>query len=283
VEEDYGHKAEELSAYESIELVENTPHRAAIRIKRRFRDSTIEQTLSLTANARRLDIFTEIDWHERRVMLRTENGVAVSAARATCEVAYGVVERPTHSNTSWDEAMFEAPAHRFIDLSEPGFGVALLNDAKYGHSARGKVLGLSLLRSPIYPDPLADEGYQSFTYALMPHEGTWYEGQVREEADDLNQPLIAVAVSGKAAGAWCPVTAQGIDATLSAIKPAEDGNGLIVRVYEPAGRRGSFHITPPAGWSVSGALSILEEPLEAASAGSLKPFEVKSWRLSKTA
>ncbi|MCM2451242.1 alpha-mannosidase [Agrobacterium vitis] len=283
VEEDYGQKSEELSGYESIELVENTAHRAAIRIKRRFRDSTIVQTLSLAANARRLDIFTEIDWHDRRVMLRTENGVAVSAARATCEVAYGVVERPTHSNTSWDEAMFEAPAHRFIDLSEPGFGMALLNDAKYGHSARGNVLGLSLLRSPIYPDPLADEGYQSFTYALMPHEGTWYEGQVREEADDLNQPLIAIPVSDKAVGEWCPLQATGLEVALSVIKPAEDGDGLIVRVYEPAGRRGGFQLTPPEGWAVSGALSILEEPMEAVDADALKPFEVKSWRLSKTA
>ncbi|BCH56861.1 alpha-mannosidase [Agrobacterium vitis] len=283
VEEDYGRKSEELSGYESIELVENTPHRASIRIKRRWRDSSIMQTLSLAANARRLDIFTEIYWHERRVMLRTENGVAVSAARATCEVAYGVAERPTHSNTSWDEAMFEAPAHRFIDLSEPGFGMALLNDAKYGHSARGNVLGLSLLRSPIYPDPLADEGYQSFTYALMPHEGTWYEGQVREEADDLNQPLIAIPVSDKAAGEWCPLQAAGLEVALSAIKPAEDDDGLIVRVYEPAGRRGGFQLTPPEGWAVSGALSILEEPMEAVDAQALKPFEVKSWRLSKTA
>lgn len=282
VEEDYGQKAEELTGFDSIELVENTAHRAAIRIKRRFRDSTIVQTLSLGANARRLDIFTEIDWHERRVLLRTENGVAVRAARATCEVAYGVVERSTHSNTSWDQAMFEAPAHRFIDLSEPGFGMALLNDAKYGHSARGNVLGLSLLRSPIYPDPLADEGHQSFTYALMPHAGAWYDAQVREEAEDLNQPLIAVPVSGKATGQWCPLRAEGLAAVLSAIKPAEDGNGLIARVYEPAGGRGPFQLIAPNGWTVGGPLSILEEPMDEVDTNSLKPFEVKSWRVSKT-
>ncbi len=283
MEEDYGQKSEELTEYDSIELIENTAHRVAICIKRSWRNSTIIQTLSLGANALRLDILTEIDWHERRVLLRTENGVAVNAARATCEVAYGVVERPTHSNTSWDTAMFEAPAHRFIDLSEPGFGMALLNDAKYGHSARGNVLGLSLLRSPIYPDPLADEGHQSFTYALMPHEGTWFEGRVREEADDLNQPLVAIPVSGKSVGEWCPLHAEGIDAALSAIKPAEDGEGLIVRVYEPAGRRGSFKLSMPQGWSLSGALSILEEPMQQIDAESLKPFEVKSWRLSRNA
>ena len=116
------------------------------------------------------------------------------------------LKRPTHANTSWDQAMFEAAAHRFIDLSEPGFGVALLNNAKYGHNVRGNVLGLSLLRSPIYPDPLADEGTQSFTYALMPHAGDWHEGGVREEAEDLNQPLLVSEVSGLAAGTKTPLT-----------------------------------------------------------------------------
>ena len=115
------------------------------------------------------------------------------AERATFECAFGVVTRPTHRNTSWDEAQFEVAGHRFADLAEPGFGLALLNDAKYGHSARDNVLGLSLVRSPVYPDPLADEGEQRFTYALMPHAGTWHEGGVREEAEDLNQPLLVAA------------------------------------------------------------------------------------------
>ncbi|PKA42707.1 alpha-mannosidase [Rhizobium sullae] len=282
VEEDYAARGEEITALDSLELIENGPHRAAIKIVRTWRHSRITQLLSLGANALRLDIQTELDWHDRRVFLRTLTGVAVRHAKATCECAYGVVQRPTHSNTSWDAAMFEAPAHRFADLSEPGFGVAILNDAKYGHSVRGNVLGLSLLRAPIYPDPLADEGIQTFTYSLMPHEGAWYEGGVREEAEDLNQPLLTIPVADRATGRWQPLAMAGIDAALSAVKSSEDGDGLIVRVYEPAGRRGNFELCLPERWQNKGVVSILEEPMDKVPNTGLRPFEVKSWRVTKT-
>ncbi|QFY63978.1 alpha-mannosidase (plasmid) [Rhizobium grahamii] len=281
VEEDYAARGEEISALDSLEVLDDGPHRVAIRIVRTWRHSRITQILSLGANARRVDIETELDWRDRRAFLRTLTNVAVSNARATCECAYGVVERPTHSNTSWDAAMFEAPAHRFADLSEPGFGVAILNDAKYGHSIRGNVLGLSLLRSPIYPDPLADEGFQRFTYALMPHEGAWYDGGVREEAEDLNQPLLVAPATDRATGNWQPLKTSGIDAALSTIKPTEDGDGLIVRVYEPAGRRGALALDLPSGWRNEGPVSILEEAMDIPAEG-LMPFEVKSWRISKS-
>ena len=124
--------------------------------------SRIVQDIGLAANGRRLDIETHIDWRDRRVLLRSLTPAPVRARYAIAECAFGVIERPTHQNTSWEAAMFEWVAHRFVDLAEPGFGVALLNDGKYGHSVRDNVLGLSLVRSPVYPDPLADEGEQSF-------------------------------------------------------------------------------------------------------------------------
>ena len=280
IEPDYVERGEEITDLQSLEVIERGPHRVAIRLVRRYRASTITQVLSLGAGARRLDIETTLDWHDRRVFLRTLTTAAVRSRLATAECAYGVVNRPTHRNTSWEKAMFEAAAHRFLDLSEPDFGLALLNDAKYGHSVHGSELGLSLLRSPVYPDPMADEGPQTFTYALMPHAGSWHEGGVREEADDLNRPLLALPVKGVAAGVWQPLAAEGIPAALSAIKPAEAGDGLILRVWEPAGRRGDFGLRVPDGWTVSGPLSILEEPMDGPARG-LKPFEVKSWRLSK--
>ena len=170
------------------------------------------------------------------------------------------VMRPTHANTSWDQAMFEAAAHRFIDLSEPGFGVALLNNAKYGHNVRGNVLGLSLLRSPIYPDPLADEGTQSFTYALLPHAGDWHEGGVREEAEDLNQPLLVQRRLGPRAGHRHAARASPASPPrFSGLKPAEDGKGLVFRVYEPAGRRGDFAVDAPMAGRRA-PVTIMEEP-----------------------
>ena len=136
--------------------------------------------------------------------------------------------------------------------------------------------------SAIYPDPLADEGHQAFTYALMPHAGAWYEGGVREEAEDLNQPLVVLPVTGRAVGQWQPLAPIGIDAALSGLKPSEDGDGLILRVFEPAGRRGDFSVDLSEGWTAGGPITILEEPMTDVSATGLMPFEVKSWRLTRT-
>jgi alpha-mannosidase len=143
------------------------------------------------------------------------------------------------------------------------------------------VLGLSLVRGPVYPDPLADEGGQRFTYALYPHVGEWYQGHVREEAEDLNQPLLATTATGLAPVELAPLKLEGIPAALSGLKGAEDGNGLILRVYEPSGRRGDFHVAPAEGWTTSGPLSILEEPMQRRHATDLAPFELRTWRLSK--
>jgi alpha-mannosidase len=175
--------------------------------------------------------------------------------------------------------MYEAAAHRFIDLGEPGFGVALLNNAKYGHSVRGNVLGMSLVRAPIYPDPLADEGTQSFAYSIYPHAGSWHEGGVREEAEDLNQPLLSREVTGLATGTLTPLRASGIPAAMSGLKLAEDGEGLIFRIYEPAGRRGEFAVEAE-GWSVA-PVTIMEEAQHREGAVALLPFEVRSWRLTR--
>lgn len=273
IEDDY--------AASGIELVadEIGPGGGGIRVVRRYRHSTITQTYVLEGP--RLEVRTELDWHDRHVLLRTLTPVAVRATHATFEHAYGVVRRATHDNTSWDRAQFEVPGHRFLDLSEPGFGVALLNDAKYGHSAKGNLLGLSLVRSPVYPDPLADEGAHSFTYALYPHAGDWHEGGVREEAEDLNQPLIlTTAPEGVAPGVHTPLKVRGIGAALSGFKLSEDGRSLIFRVYEPAGGRGACDLVLPEGWRNDGVVSILEEPMEAGPG--LLPFEVRSFRLTRS-
>ena len=279
IEDDHTAKGIELTDIDAIACVETGPHRAAVRITRRFRDSTIVQTLRLWADSPRLEFVTELDWHDRRVLLRAVVPVAVRAETATFECAFGVVHRPTHANTSWQEAQFEGAAHRFIDLSEPGYGVALLNTAKYGHSVRGNLMGLSLLRAPIYPDPLADEGVQAFTYAIFPHAGDWIAGGVREEAADLNQPLLAVRATGVAPGTHTPLAVTGLPVGLAGLKPAEDGGDLVFRVYEPAGARGPFGLSVPDGWALGETVDILERPL--ARPARLGPFEVRSWRLTR--
>ena len=182
----------------AIEVVERGPHRAAIRVTRKFRDSAIVQTYRLWANSARLDFATDIDWHERRFLLKARFPLAIRSDRATFECAHGV-DPPRHppQHLLGQSPASRSPAHRFADLSEQGYGVALLNDGKYGHHALGNELGLSLLRSPVYPDPLADEGRQSFTYALFPHAGDWLAGGVLAEAEDLNRPLLGAAGEGR--------------------------------------------------------------------------------------
>ena len=283
IDEDYERKGEEIRDFVSLELVEQGPHTAAIRVERRYRHSTITQTYRLTANARRLDIETQVDWHERRVLLRTLTPAAVRARYASFECAFGLIQRPTHRNTSWEQAMFEAVAHRFVDLSEPGFGLALLNNAKYGHSVRDNVLGVSLVRGAIYPDLLADEGEQRFTYCLYPHGGELIASGVREQAEALAQPLLYRRASGRAEADYRPLGFKGAPAALSALKGAEDGAGLILRVYEPYGSRGPLSIETPPGWRLEGPLNLMEEFFARSGAEDLMPFEVRSWRLTKEA
>jgi alpha-mannosidase len=148
----------DLVAAESVELASGTPERAVLRVVRRLGASTIEQEVRLDRGARRVEVHCEVDWHEDHTLLKVAFPVDVHSPAASFEIQLGHVQRPTHVNTTWDEARFEVCAQTWVDLSEHGFGVALLNDCKYGHDVRGNVVRLSLLRSSTWPDPEADRG-----------------------------------------------------------------------------------------------------------------------------
>lgn len=278
IEEDYTAQSEEIVSSGPAEIVERGPHRAALRIARKFGGSSIMQTIRLWANSPRLEFKTDVDWHDRRILLKANFPLAIRAETAIFECAHGIVRRPTHRNTPWDQAKFEVAAHRFVDFAEHGFGVALLNDGKYGHHALGNEIGISLLRSPVNPDALADEGLQSFTYALLPHAGDWLTAGVLAEAEDLNQPLLIKAIAATDEATWSAATIEGIALGLSGLKPAEDGTALILRTYEPAGARGRAKVTLPPGWEIAEEVNLLEERTGPASL-TFTPFQVHSWRL----
>lgn len=284
VEAGYEAEGEEVPAAQSVEVVESGPLRAAVRVERRFRGSWISQTYVLLSGSRRLDVETRVRWHERQVLLRALFPLRVRSHEATFETMYGVVKRPTHRNTSWDGARFEVCAHRFADLSEPGYGVALLNDGKYGHSARDNVLGISLLRGPLYPDPLADEGEHHFTYSLFPHPGDWTRAGVAREAHFLNSPLI-VAEGRAEPAAYGLLDTEGLELALGALKPAEDGRGEVLRLYEPHGARGECALRfarPPESVQRT---NLLEEPEGTVEVHddtvrlAVRPFEVVTLRI----
>jgi alpha-mannosidase len=279
---DEGHEAEgeEVLTLKGIEVIENGPHRAAIAIDRTFRDSSIRQEIRLWSNSARLEFKTVIDWHERHILLKALFPVAVHSRKASFETAFGVVERATTRNTSWEQAQFEVPAHRFVDLSEPGYGVALINDGKYGHHVCGNRIGISLLRSPTFPDPRADEGFHGFTYALLPHSGTWMEGGVLAEAEDLNRPLLCLPVEAAEETVWQPLVIEGLPLALGCLKELEDGDGLALRVYEPQGARGRVNVVTPKGWALDAELDLLERKTGDPDTY-FGPFKFHTWRLRR--
>ena len=261
VQEGYEREGGEIPGAIDVEVIEYGPLRVSVLVERRWRDSRVVQTYRLLSGSRRLDIETDIEWHERQVMLRALFPLNVRSHEATFETMFGVVKRPTHGNTSWDATRFEVCGHRFADLSETGYGVALLNDGKYGHSARDNVLGISLLRSPLYPDPLADEGEHHFTYSLYSHPGGWAEAGVADEALELNSPLIAATGSLPDADTTSGfVTFDGVKLALGSLKLAEDGRGVILRLYEPHGARGSCALRFVSRVENAARVNLLEEP-----------------------
>ena len=220
-------RAETIDTPCRITITETGPLRAALTIKRTYRDSTITQAIRLMAHSKRIDFVTDIDWHQTHQLLKVAFPVDILNTHATYDIQWGSIRRPTHRNTTWDMARYEVPAQKWADLSEGNYGVALLNDCKYGYDIHGNVMRLSLVKSSTMPDPVADQGHHRMTYALLPHKGDW-RGGVRAEAYDLNLPLRVTR------GTACASLVSSIAANvvIETVKPADDGNGLIIRLYE---------------------------------------------------
>lgn len=235
----YQDKMLEVSDLVDIQVEEEGPLRGTLRLQWRFYDSVITQRISIYAHSRRIDFRTEIDWREQQVMLKAAFPVNIRSTRATYEIQFGTLERPTHWNTSWDTAKFEVCAHKWADLSEGNYGVALLNDCKYGYDIHNNVMRLTLLRSPILPDALADKGHHVFTYSLLPHSGSSGSSEIRREAYELNYPWRAELLPAQPNGTLPPSysAAEGSYALIETIKRAEDDTAWVVRVYEPYGFR----------------------------------------------
>lgn len=248
---------------DSIEVVERGPLRATLEIRRRILNSTYVQRISLTHNSAALTFDTTIDWHERHVLLKVAFPVEVLSPQATYEIQWGNVERPTHRNTSWDWARFETCAQKWIDLSEGGYGVSLLNDCKYGHDVRDNVMRMSLLRSPTHPDPEADQGEHRFTYQLLPHAGRWDDATIAG-AYALNDPLLVTVNTTNVEPTDAERTESFVsvdqpNVVIETVKQANDGNGIVVRLYESQRRRGT--VTVRTGFPLHDAAitNLLEE------------------------
>ncbi len=245
-----------------------------VRVHRQWRASTITQTYRLHADL--LEVDNELDWAEKRVLLRAVVPLQISSSQASYETAFGFVARPTHQNLPDDAARFEVAAHRWADLSERGYGVSLLNDGKYGHSASRDSLSVSLLRGTMYPDPDADLGAHRFRYGLYPHAGDHSEANTAQVAARFASPLLERLQQ--------QLQVNGVRLLLSALKRAESGEALILRLYEPHGARGQTSLTW-AGVKKAARVNLLEEAEEALELRggtvslSVQPFEVVTLKL----
>jgi alpha-mannosidase len=269
----------------STELVENGPLRAALRTVYPLGPSSrMTQRISLTALGARLDFDCEVDWHEERRLLKVEFPWAVRAMHATYEVQFGHIQRPTHFNTSWDLARFEVCAHRWVDLSEPDYGVALLNDCKYGHATHGNVMRLSLLRSTQEPDPTADRGAHAFRYAVFPHAGNLQAGGVVTEAMNFNTSLrLRTTDAQPTRCSWFQVDHPAV--VLDTVKRAEDSEALVLRLYEAHGITATARLTSALPVTTASACNLLEEeterlPWDGGLELVLRPFELLTLKLT---
>jgi alpha-mannosidase len=220
---------------ESWSIVNGGPLRGEIAFERQIGErSTMRQVVRLDAGARRLEFHTTVEWHEEHKLLKVCFPLDIRATSATYEMPFAYAERPTHRTTSFDRARYEVPGHRFADLSEHGFGAALLTDSKYGYSCYGSELRISLLRAPKSPDPDADMGSHEFSYALFPHEGNWREGGVVAEGMRFNAPLRWTSSGPETSFA----SVDDPNLVLDTIKRGERTDALVLRLYEAHGGRG---------------------------------------------
>ena len=249
----------DLKQPREVKVVENGPERVVVRISYNFKaptraegpESTIQEDVTVYAGVPRVDVNMQVNWQEEHVLLKAAFPVNVQATRATFEIPYGTIERPTTRNTPEEKAMFEVPALRWGDISDAAQGFSLLNASKYGYDALGSVIRLSLLRSPQMPAPdgrIADQGFHEFTYALYAHSGDWKAGNTMRQGYELNYPLIARVTephTGTLPGnhSWARVEPGNV--ILTVMKKAEDDDGVIFRFYEFEGKPAQVKLQLP--------------------------------------
>lgn len=257
---------------------------ATLTLAYRISNSTISQRIRFYAHSRRIDFETQVDWREHQHLLKALFPVDVHTDEATFEIQFGNLKRKTHTNTSWDTARFEACGQKWMDLSEGHYGVSLLNDCKYGHSVKDGVIGLTLIKSGIYPNPTADQEQHLFTYALYPHAEGWQQAGTVREAYRLNQPALW-ARGGDAGSEFSLAFVDAPNVMLETIKQAEDGRGVILRLYETENARTEtvLHWNGPV--SAVEECNCLEEPQGSISAHHgeipvlIQPYQIKTFRI----
>ncbi|MBF1013616.1 MAG: alpha-mannosidase [Lachnospiraceae bacterium] len=244
-----------------------------------YNNSKIMQTMCLYNDKRRIDFKTIVEWKESQKILKTAFSVDIRGVFARYDVQEGNIVRPITRNTSWEAAKFEVVAHKWADLSETGYGVALLNDCKYGYDIKEDTMRLSLLKSATDPDYSADYGTHEFTYSLYPHKEEWYNAGLEEEAFDLNSPVV-VLEGASALGKESLISFDVENVVLDAFKKAENEEAYVLRFHEFTGRRGKINLKIGLKFDSWCESDLMENPLgewkQTAIEVEVKPYEIKT-------
>ncbi len=260
-----------------------TPRRAELEVERRWGESSFRQTLVLERDARYLNVLNDVDWRERRKLLKVAFALNVEADSATYEIPYGTMGRTGRPRTQAERAKFEVPGQRWADVSGGGYGVSLLNDSKYGWDYRGNVLRLSLLRAPIWPDSLADRGRHRFRFAVYPHAGDWRAAGTRRLAAEYNVPLLAAyepAHRGPLGREMSFASVQPAHVELAWLKRAEDSDARVLRLVEWHGRGTEAEVGLDCELARARRANLLEDPGDEVAVDgkklrvSLRPYEI---------
>jgi alpha-mannosidase len=285
VDASFEDQRQDINRAEEVRQIEAGPLRAVIRVTRMVGKSKFVQDLTLNAHTPRLDVNTIVDWREKHVLVKAAFPLSVKSDFATYEIPYGSIQRPTTRNTPAEKAKFEVPALRWADLSDQDHGLSILNESKYGYDGKNNVLRITLLRSPAYPDPHADEGKHRFTYSLYPHAGTWVQAATTQRGYELNYPLMArveFAHAGTLGKQYSFAELKPANLVLTAMKKAEDDDGLVFRFFEWAGKPVEATLRLPAGATRAVETNLMEKEQNqlAIKSGAVsiavKPYEVKA-------
>jgi alpha-mannosidase len=288
IDADFEQQRTDLDKADEVKLTEDGPLRAVIRIKKHFQNSTFIQDVTLYPASPRVDVTMQVEWHEKHILLKVAFPLSAHNDKATFEIPYGSVERPTTRNTPAEQAQFEVPAIRWADISDQKHGFSLLNNCKYGYDAKGNVLRLSLLRSPEWPDPHADEGHHEFTYSLYPHGGNWRDALTVRQGYDLNYKLFSEQIDkhqGAIPAEHAFLQVQPDNVVVTALKKAEDDDSIVLRFFEWAGKQTDVKIQLPAGAQSARDADLMERPGGELSLQNntvtvpTKPFEIKTVRV----
>ncbi len=271
------------------EIVEDGPVRLVLEYKCGFGDSTICQQVRLYRVMPRIDFVTKADWREHHVLLRVDFPVDINTTKAAYEIQFGNIERETTCNNSWDSAKFEACGHKWADLSENNCGISLINDCKYGYGIKDRHMSLTLIKSGTYPNENADIGSHEFTYSIYPHSGRWQDAQTVQQAYNLNVPLVSLLQDKNAARNPLEnnslISCNRENCFVEVVKRAEDGNGLIVRMYENKNSQVKARITFGRPFKEAYECNLLEKNEIILKSNEyefeciFKPYEIKTFRL----